>query len=494
MGIILMEKDNKSNQRYVAVKKENVPNKPTTIVYVDRIDNPSNVKKETVLYWYGLMLQQAGFSSGSAARLAERVYFLPDVDAKIPIKEGPTPADWDGYHAGKHGLYDRFNNLKGQGVKMSELFYNDKYRWINQMYKDQNGKLALFTEDEINALLNRAYEDAPKKTQNLSGLFDSEKFTKDVSHIYKQYATNPKTTVWEGRFINKYGKIDNLQINVDFMAKGNKCRIAIDAKTSRILNFFTIDETKPIGQRMKYVEIVGKWKGKMTDLSVHEHPSCTAVYMESATWRGLFLQGVKSGALVGAIISAFFGMISGFKQEGLVGAIKGLSMGIIVGGAIGGLTGGIIAIAYRLSPILGKIVAGVFYVLGIVAIVLTPSEIGLDPQEWKEEKKDKDGNKWKFRHFHNDEPCGIRIECTDGTIVEMGEERVNESSYGQTVLNTFAESSMMVKWISIFTPEGSRMWWWQVLDSQVEHVVIYRDKKSEDNALKRINEERSYRF
>ena len=86
-------------------------------------------KRRDTFQWYELKLEAAGaVGAGVSATHAERVFFLPDMDATIPIAEGPSPADWKGYHTGKHGVYERFSNLKGESVTLGQLFFNEKYR------------------------------------------------------------------------------------------------------------------------------------------------------------------------------------------------------------------------------------------------------------------------------------------------------------------------------------------------------------------------------
>jgi hypothetical protein len=285
---------------------------------------------------------------------------------------------------------------------------------------------------------------------------------------------------------------------VDFLAKGNKFRIAIDAKSGKILNFFLIDEKfKP----MEFYEIIGKWKGEITNIERHQSPNSTIIYESSSTWKGLIIQGIKGGAISGGLISAFFGAMSGFRNEGIPGALKGMSMGLVIGGVTGAGIGGVIAVASRLSPALGKILTFASMAGTFLLMILDPSEIALDPQEWAESKKDNDGNLWKFRNiekkgtfFPDYNPRGIRVECTDKTIIEMGEERPYEASYQATPITVFARNVERVKWFSIVTPEGSRMWWWQDLKSQEEHIVTFRDENSENNALNKFQKEESYRY
>src|SRR6185369_8942550 len=100
--------------------------------------------------------------------------------------------------------------------------------------------------------------------KDLSGIFDSEKFTKDIKTLYNKFRVDPKSTIWQARFVYKdfttkeitgYG---DLQTNVDFKYEGNNYRIALDSKTGKALNFFQIEVIEG-REPMKFAEIVLKW-------------------------------------------------------------------------------------------------------------------------------------------------------------------------------------------------------------------------------------------
>jgi hypothetical protein len=465
-------------------------------------------KRRDTFQWYELKLEAAGaVGAGVSATHAERVFFLPDMDATIPIAEGPSPADWKGYHTGKHGVYERFSNLKGESVTLGQLFFNEKYRWVRAEYLKNPNELKLFTEAEFQLKLDAAYKNAPRQTQDLSGLFDSDKFTRDVETLLKRVRADPKSTIWQGRYIYKdfqtgaikgYGE---LQTNVDFEFQGSKYRIAIDAKTGQVLNFFRIDENPKFGP-MKFHEIVLKWKGKITDVRVHNPPGSTIKIEVSATWTGLFKQGMKSGAAGGAVVSAFFGAISGFKQEGIVGALKGLAIGVVLGGAIGGAVGGVVTLAARIFPVIGTIAKVGGFVFTVIAILLEASETGRDPQEFHPPQTDPDGNIWRFRHvqkigtfFPEHIPHGMKIECPDGTVMEFGEDEFGvESSYRSERPIIAYAASKRIRWQMFRTPEGSSMWWWQDLDTNEEFSIAYESDDVMVTETARKDHEAPFRF
>jgi hypothetical protein len=460
-------------------------------------------RRRNVFRWYELKLVAAGAAGGGASAMnAERVFFLPEMDAKFPIKEGPPPLDWTGYHAGKHGVYERFKNLEGESVNLGEFFFGEKYRWVQSQYLNNPNELKTFTAEEFSKLLDRAYEDSQKQTENLSGIFDSDKYVQDIQTLFDKYKADPRSTVWQGKLMLKGGAIDDLQTNVDFEFKGFKYRIAVNAKTGRMLNFFRIME-KPQYGFMKFQEMVLKWKGRVTDVSVHCPEGSTVSIEISSNWTGLFKQGVKAGALTGGLVSAFFGAIDGFKKEGLVGAFKGLAIGGALGLAIGGGVGGIVAVLARIWPIVGKVAKIGGFVFTVIAILLDATETGLDPQEWAQWVKDKDGNQWGYRHIQKTGsiwspeyvPHGICVRCTDGTIIEFGDdESGGEASYEtRTPIFTYA-SDKRIRWHVIRTPEGSLMWWWQDLATQEEFAVAYDSEQTMRASLARKQEETAYRF
>ena len=124
----------------------------------------------TVFEWYELQLLKSGAAgAGQAALYAERVFFLPDIDATIPIKEGPPPADWTGYHTAKHGIYERFMNLKGEEVRLSRLLYNEEYRWVRSEWLENPNQLKALTEPQINNLMQRAFGKAPLESESSIG-------------------------------------------------------------------------------------------------------------------------------------------------------------------------------------------------------------------------------------------------------------------------------------------------------------------------------------
>jgi hypothetical protein len=466
------------------------------------------IRRRTVFDWYELKLTAAGYAAGGAAgAYAERVFFLPDMDATIPIAEGPAPADWVGYHAGKHGLMDRFENLKGEEVKMGELFFGEKYRWVNPDHLKNPNELLPELETEFNAKLDRAYRrGAPRVTEDLSGLFDSNKFTQDIKTLFDKYKGDTKSTVWQGKYIykNKAGEVTgygDLQTNIDFIVGKNKCRLALDAKTGKALNFFRIEENPQWGP-MQFSETVLKWKGTVTDVTKHTVQGETLVVEISSNWSGLFKQGCKSGALTGGLVAAFFGAISGFKQRGLIGALEGLAVGFAVGATFGAAIGGVVSLAARIWPIVGKIAKVGGLVMTFVSVMLDSVETGLDPQEWASKATDKDGNTWRYRHvqkvgtfFVDYIPHGIRVDCTDGTVMEFGEnEWGNESSYDtRTPINAYA-SGKKLNWHMTRTPEGSSMWWWQDQNTKEEFAVSYASDDVMFASTKRKDEEAPFRF
>lgn len=459
------------------------------------------VKTATAFEWYEQLLLNSGFSSsGWAARCAEQVFFLPEFDAATPISEGPTPADWKGYHAGKHGLYDRFLNLKGDSVSMAEAFYKQKYRWVNKDYLDSPNQLKKLTEVEFNELLQEAYKEAPRITKDLSGMFNSEEFTKDVGDLFKKHRGSTKATIWQGKLVMSDGKIGPLQTNVDFEFQGNRLRLAIDAKTGQGLNFFRIFPPEPGRTPMRFVEIVLKWKGKITDVEVHKAPNSTITVESSATWKGLLKQGMKGGAASGGVVAAFLGGISGFNKEGIPGALKGMCLGAIFGAGFGAATGGLIAVAQRFRPWLGRVAQVGGFVTLVASILLDPSDIARDPQEIAYAKTDDEGNTWSFRNIHKEGtyfpeyvPRGVNILCPDATWIQFGDERGDASSYARTPVTLLA-GSKNVRWQRVRTPDGSDMWWWQDKATEEEHLLTFRNHAALEDFLKRASEENAYRF
>jgi hypothetical protein len=458
--------------------------------------------------WYELKLEAAGATGAAGSALhAERIFFLPDMDASLRIEEGPAPADWTGYHAGKHGVYERFTNLKGESLNMGELFFKEKYRWVRSEYLKSPSELKTLSESQFQSLLDQAYKDAPRQTQDLSGIFDSEKFTADVKTLFDKYRFNTKSTVWQARYIYKDWKTGavkgygELQTNVDFEFEGSHYRVAVDAKTGKALNFFRIDPNPKFGP-MKFSEIVLRWKGKVTDVTVHKVEGSTITIEVSATWPRLFVQGVKSGAAAGAVISAFFGAIDGFKKEGLVGALKGLAIGAMLGGAVGGAIGGVVTLAARIWPWVGRVAKIGGFIVTVVAILLDASETALDPQEFGRPTKDDDGNKWYYRNVHKTGsiwspeyiPRGLLISCPDGTVLQFGEDESGyESSYDRTPITVYAGSKRL-KWHSIRMADGSSMWWWQDQATKEEFAVTYQSDSVMKTELARVTDESAYRF
>jgi hypothetical protein len=477
------------------------------VVVPNRVAIPSGQKAvlrnapedRSVFYWTERALRQAGAVSGIPANYAERVFYLPELDSSIKIAEGPAPADWEGYHAGKHGVWERFSNLKGENVNMGKLYFNEKFRWVRSEYKNaKTGELIQFTDTQFNDLVNTAYQKAPAQTTDLSHIFDSKKFTSDVAQIYKQHIAASDSTMWQGRYLYRDGSMGELQTNVDFKAHGQNWRIALDAGTGKILNFFKIDYKYP---PMKFTEIVIKWKGQVTDPVVHLAPNSTIRAEVSSSWKGLIGQGIKAGSVSGGLISGFLGSISGFKQEGIPGALKGLSVGLIVGGGVGGAVGGATALGQRIYPWIGKIVKIAGFVLSVASILLESIELSLDAPEWAKHEKDKDGNLWSFRNYKKEgtlfpqyTPGGIRIKCTDGTEFEFGEEFPWQSSFQETPINVFAKNEVgVLRWAKTKTPNGSFMWWWQSPNSGQEHIVTFRDQQTQDASLRRYEFEALFR-
>jgi hypothetical protein len=423
----------------------------------------------------------------------------------VPIAEGPTPGtSWKGYHAGKHGVYETFNNLRSNGVNMGELFFGERYRYVRSEWKDAGGRLKFMTEAEFQTTLKAAFDKFPGGKarpviiDDLSGVFDSEKFTADIHKLYRKYGTSPRTTIWQGRYVAKDFKtgaktICDLQTNVDFEAYGRRWRLALDAKTGRALNFFEILEVKP-GEmaKMEFTEVVVRWKGKITN-NVQAYTRGTVTVRISATWKGLMLQGAKAGAITGGLTAGFLGAISGFKKEGIPGALKGFAIGAIMGAGFGGAIGGAASLASRIWPWVGKVAKIGGFILTVVAIMLDSAETALDPPEFHPSKKDKDGNLWFVRNvkkegvlFPEYTPRGIKIVCTDKTVIEMGDEMGWQSAYPSrpTPINVIVPRKK-VNWQMVRTPEGSSMWWWRDTTSGQEHILTFRDDQAMSNALKR---------
>lgn len=456
--------------------------------------------------------EKAAVGGASAAAYAERPFFLPTFDSKTPIAEGPPPLDWEGYHAGKHGVYERFANMKGEMVNMGDLFFKEKFRWVRPEYRSDANTLKYIKEAEAQQALDLAYKFdptiKPAQRPSLSGIFDSDLFTQDLGNIYSKYASSTKSTIWQGRYVYPDGSLGDLQTNVDFEAFGHNWRAALDAKTGRMLNFFKVEVVagrKP----MQFSEIVIKWKGKITDVVVHKHPSSSFTVEVSATWQGLFKQGMKGGALTGGIVGAFLGCISGFRKGGIPGALEGLAIGGLVGAGSGALMGGILALVTRVAPWVARAVKIGGGVLTVAAILLDSSETSLDPQEFGPNKKDDDGNTWCFRNIHNTggtlfpkyEPRGIKTVTTDNVTMEWGEESPTESSYSsrRTPILVWAggkQKFKKVRWHMMRTPEGSSTWWWMDMDGEEEFMVSYRDDAAMSYALDvgRVDAELPSRF
>jgi hypothetical protein len=465
--------------------------------------------KRDAFAWYELKLIGAGAGGGLTAMNSERIFFSPTMDATIPIAEGPAPADWSGYHTGKHGVYERFTNLKGEEVSLGELFYNEKYRWVRSQYLNGPNELKTFTAREFQDLLDRAYKNAPRETEDLSGLFDSEKFTADVKSLFDKYKADPKSTIWQAKYVYKNFKTGEikgygeLQTNVDFVFEGSHYRIAVDAQTGKALNFFRIDPNPKFGP-MKFHEVVLKWVGKITDVNVHVMEGEALSIEISATWTGLFKQGIKGGAVGGGLVAAFFGAADGLKKQGLIGGLKGLAVGGLVGAGIGGATGGVIAILSRIWPVVGKIAKIGGAVLTGAAILLDAADTGLDPQEWSaaSSRKDEEGNRWQYRHikkqgsflFPEYVPSGIRITGTDKTVFEFGDNEYGiDSSYADTPITTYAAGKLL-RWHMLRTPAGSSLWYWQDLNTKEEFAVAYRDDATMKASLAKSSGESGFRF
>src|ERR1035438_1709382 len=280
----------------------------------------------------------------------------PEIDSSILIKEGPPPLDWEGYHAAKHGFYDRFQNLKGVQVNMGETFFNEKYRWIKPEFRTDPNTLKFISDGEARAVAEFIFKDPAGKNWTLKGIFDSQKFTDDIKTIASQKIGDPKTTVWQGRYVRMDGTIDVLQTNVDFAFNSKVYRIAIDAQTGQALNFFEVFKGEAGAKgRMQFVETSLVWKGRVTDVEQFTRAGSTVSVKVSATWRGLIPDGMKGGAFAGGIFGAFLGAIDGFKQEGIPGALKGLALGVLSGAAGGAIAGGVMAVVARFAPRLATV-------------------------------------------------------------------------------------------------------------------------------------------
>ena len=352
------------------------------------------------------------------------------------------------------------------------------------------------------------YKNAPRETLDLSGIFDSKKFTQDIAKISDQYRGQIKTTIWQGKYVYKDWKTGaikgygDLQTNIDFEFQGSKYRVAVDAKTGKMLNFFRIEQNPKFGP-MQFSEIVLKWKGTVTDVEVHRAPNSTITVETSATWKGLLKQGCKSGAITGGLVAAFLGGVSGFKQEGIVGALKGIAIGGIIGAGIGGGIGGAVTLLSRIWPAVGEVAKIGGFVFTVASILLDSTETALDPQEWASSKTDDDGNVWMYRNIHKEGsvffpdyvPHGVTVICKEGPILEFGEERGDASAYPSRANPLlFYAPTTQLKWQMLRTPEGSSMWWWQDQATHVEFSVTYAGDEAMHESLSRAKAEDAYRF
>ena len=457
------------------------------------------VSTKTIFDWYDQYLLDAGVGAGAGAGIPERVFFAPEIDSSILIKEGPPPLDWEGYHAAKHGFYDRFQNLKGVQVNMGEAFFNEKYRWIKPEFRTDPNTLKFISDGEARAVAEFIFKDPAGKNWTLKGIFDSQKFTDDIKTIASQKIGDPKTTVWQGRYVRMDGTIDVLQTNVDFAFNSKVYRIAIDAQTGQALNFFEVFKVEAGAKaRMQFVETSLLWKGSVTDVEQFTRAGSTVSVKVSATWRGLITDGMKGGAFAGGIFGAFLGAIDGFKQEGIPGALKGLALGVLSGAAGGAIAGGVMAVVARFAPRLATVLEAAAIPLMVLQIVLDSSETALDPQEFGPAKTDADGNQWSFRNIQKIDtgvfsspklvPHGIRLITTDGTIMDFGyDESAAASSYDPTPVTLIAYAMFPyqnISWMSVRNPDGSSMWWWHASNnSGNEAMCVFKNYVAMNRAL-----------
>jgi hypothetical protein len=456
-----------------------------------------STRRKTALEWGDLKLPYAGGSAAIGVGWeAERYFFVHDMNGNILLREAPKPpANWEGYHAGKHGLWDDIKiprASKVEMVKMGDFFYGEKYRWVRPEYLKDPNTLKTFTEDEFQKLLEKGFEKAPKESEDIGYLFDAKKFTQDVKDLFEQYKTDPQSTVWTGRLrlrnwqTGEFTELADLQTNVDFLYKGVKFRVSVEAGTKQGLNFMQIFDNVDPSKVMKYRFITLKWQGQVKNVEVHKVEGDTITIEMTSTFRGIFLRGALSGAITGGLISGFFGAISGFRQGGIAGALKGFAYGMFWGGLTGAGIGGAVAVASRIWPIVGRIamVAGVVTI--VATIMLTPSDIGLEPQDWARHEKDADGNVWWYRHIEKRGSIwnpdyfthGVRVVCTDGSVLEFGENEYGvDATFEDTPIKVWARTKRL-KWQMVQTPEGTTMWWWMDLDKQEEFACIFRDLES----------------
>jgi hypothetical protein len=487
-----------------------------------KVIRPAAPSVGTVFDWHEVWLRRQGAAAGIVAQNAEHVFFLPEFDSSIPIKEGPTAAtSWEGYHAGKHGVFERFQNLKdvnGPKVNMGQLFFNEKFRWIRPQFLTDPNTLKFITEAECEAVMKAFFEKPSIDLFNLQGIFDSAKFTQDITTMAKVKMADPKTTIWQGRYVivpkdergNPTGppRLDRLQTNVDFQAFGQKWRLALDAETGRALNFFKIDDPLPptdpnFRPPMKFAEIVIKWQGKITDVTAHQAPGSSITIEKSATWEGLIKGGIKSGAISGGLAAAFLGAIDGFKKEGIPGALKGLAIGAVAGAVGGAVFGGVQSLVVRLLPQLGNVLKIAGFVATVFFILIDPSDIAPDPQEFRTRKRDQDGNLWLFRNiekkgtfFPKFIPHGVRIITPQNVTMEFGDEEFpGESSFSSTPITRIAAlRPNKVKWHMMRTPDGASMWWWQDLVTTEEFMTTFESDDAMKHTLDNTRKEQPFRF
>ena len=249
---------------------------------------------------------------------------------------------------------------------------------------------------------------------------------------------------------------------------------------------------------MQFKHIVLHWKGKITNVEVHNYPGSTVTIATAATWPRLILTCVKQGALVGALVGAFLGAIEGFKQEGIPGALKGMAIGGLVGGGIGAIVTPTVALLSRILPCVATAATILGFVATVAGIVLAmPSETTLDPQEFHPGVADDDGNLWYARNvrtvgtlFPEQIPQGIKVECADGRIFQFGEELARESAYNNVNDRTpiCVCGKGHVQWAMQRTPEGSSMWWWKEGFGQ-EYAMFFHDDQAMAEVLSNFSDE-----
>lgn len=145
---------------------------------------------------------------------------------------------------------------------------------------------------------------------------------------------------------------------------------------------------------------------------------------------------------------------------------------------------------------MGKVLSVGGFLATVFQLLFYSKPTGLDPQEFADWETDVDGNTWGYRnheHTYRSTPRGMKIICTDGTELQMGDEVGWQSAYAGTPICTWA-AQRNVSWFSVRTPAGSSLWGWRYADTDEEFAVSFRDDESMYNAISRSSEEDAYRF